>query len=128
MRLMPLLLLAGCGGTLFEPSEDWVEYNPPPQYNVWHQEVETCVGIQRSFDDIAWRKVLAFTFVCGEQPKAIGCYVKPNVIYIVESAVNHGSTVKKELAHYIRQNSKSTTLLMPAVQEIKRRDNKSLYL
>ena len=109
MRLMPLLLLAGCT-KMFEPSEDWVDYNPPPQYRVWHQEVERCVGTQRSFDDIAWRKVLAFTLVCGEEPKAIGCYVKPNVIYIVESAVNHGATVKKELAHYIRQNSKHDAL------------------
>lgn len=103
MRLMPLLLLTGCVG-MFEPSEDWVDYNPSPQYRVWHQEVERCVGTQRSFDDIVWRKVLAFTLVCGEQSKAVGCYVKPNTIYIVEAAVNYSPPIKDEMVHYIRQN------------------------
>lgn len=109
MRLIPLLLLAGCT-KMVEPSEDWIEYNPPQQYQVWHQEVERCVGIQRSFDDIIWRKVFAFVFPCGNQDKAVGCFARPNIIYIVDGAVNYSPPIKDEMVHYIRQNGKHDAL------------------
>ncbi len=109
MRLIPLLLLAGCT-KMFEPSKDWIEYNPPQQYRVWHQEVERCIGTQRSFDDIVWRKVFARVFQCGNSDIATGCFARPNTIYIVERALNHGTTVKNELVHYIRQNGKHDAL------------------
>ena len=100
-----LLTLTGCAGP-FEPAEEWVEFDPPAQYRAWHGEVETCVGVQRSFDDIIWRKVLhAETFPCADDlERAAGCFVHPRTIYLVEWLLGEEYLIKSELIHYVRHD------------------------
>ena len=106
-----LLVLTGCGG-VSGPSEEWAGFTPPHQYRLWHEEVETCVGTKRPFDDIVWRKVYAETFFCGGNPQiAAGCYDSPNTIYIVEPLLYAEWLVKHELIHYVRRNGKHDALL-----------------
>ena len=105
--ILSLVLVLGCG-KMFEPVEEWVPFDPPIQYRVWHNEVENCLGARRSFEKIQWRKVLGWppVFGCGGSDIASGCYVSPNVIYIVESALNSSPIVKAEIAHYVVNNTK----------------------
>ncbi len=102
--LAAVLALAGCAGP-FEPSEKWVEFEPPGQYRAWHAEVETCLGARRRFGDVVWRKVLrAETFPCGYLERAAGCFVHPRTIYIVEWLLGEEYLIKSELIHYIRHD------------------------
>ena len=102
LRIVSLLLLTGCGA--FEPSEDWTEFDPPRQYQLWHQEVEICVGAERSFEDIIWRKVHARFFACDVINEATGCFDHPRTIYLVEYLLDYEPLVKAEIIHYIRQD------------------------
>ena len=101
-NLFLVLLLGACN--VFDPPEGWDEFDPPTQYRLWHAEVQTCVGAQRSFDDLVWRKVHTRTFHCGDMDDAIGCFAHPNTIYLVELVLNAAPVVKAELIHYVRQN------------------------
>ncbi len=102
MRWFPILLL-GCAG-VFEPSAPWETFDPPPSYQVWHHEVETCVHARRSFHDIVWRKVYAEEFSCGAFDGAVGCYSKPHTITLVEERLDQDWLIKAELIHYVRDN------------------------
>ena len=98
---MFLIVVTSCG-SVFEPSESWEEFNPTQQYDLWHQEVESCVGAQRSFEDIVWRKVYAAMFLCGEV-QSVGCYAHPRTIYVAAHLMNSESLIKGEIIHYIRR-------------------------
>ena len=102
------LALGACN--VFEPPEGWDEFDPPPQYRLWHAEVQTCVGARRPFDDLTWRKVYAETFHCGGLDNATGCLAYPSTIYIVERALRASPVVKAEIVHYVRQNGLHDTL------------------
>ena len=116
--ILPLILISGCAFEPFEPSESWVEFNPPIKYRIWYGEAERCIGIQRPFEDIIWRKVEVFpnVFYCGEK-KATGCFVHPNTIYIVSGAINYEPTVKTEMIHFIRQNGKHDQLYFKCIDD-----------
>ena len=98
-----LLVLTGCVEP-FSPSAGWDEFEPPGQYRAWHAEVEVCLGMRRSFDDIRWRKVYAETFPCGGTEIATGCIDYPRTIYVVEYLLDYEPLVKAELIHYVRQD------------------------
>ena len=102
-RSILLVLLTGCVSA-FEPSERWIEFDPPAYYQTWHQEVETCLGVQRSFEDIRWRKVYDGAFTCGAMAGAGGCFIRPKTIYLMEKYLDLEWLVKAELIHYVRQN------------------------
>ncbi len=101
MRVVLLALLIGSGST-FDLGEEWVEFTPPAEYRAWFQEVESCCGAQRPFENIVWRKVFAFTIPCGEQD-VVACLVFPNTIYLVDGALRDQPTVRGEMVHYVRQ-------------------------
>ena len=100
--VVSLLLLTGCAG-VFEPSDEWAEFEPPHEYRAWHREVEACVGARRAFEDIVWREVYARLFFCGGFD-ALGCYAAPRTIYLVEHALHAELVVKAEIVHYVRRN------------------------
>ena len=101
-KLCLLLLLSACN--VFEPPESWDEFEPPTKYRVWHNEVQTCISEERSFDKIIWRKVHANKFHCGNSDDAVGCLAHPRTIYITQMSLNSALVVKSELIHYVRQN------------------------
>ena len=102
LYLVLLFTLIGCTN-VYEP-ENWESFDPPPYYQTWHHEVEVCVQVQRPFDEIVWRKVYAQKFPCGASNAAVGCFVHPKTIYLVEAHLTLEWLVKAELIHYVRHN------------------------
>ena len=103
-RSISLVALVVSCSQAFEPSE-WESFDPPKAYRSWHQEVEACTGLQRSFQAIQWRKVYATTFLCPGLEEAAGCFIHPRTIYLVETYLDQEWLVKAELIHYVRHDT-----------------------
>ncbi|MDX1566322.1 MAG: hypothetical protein R3223_00885 [Longimicrobiales bacterium] len=72
---------------------------PHPDYTIWWDEVETCVGVSGDFDRIRWFTVEGEAFNTPDHGWAGGRWVPPHDIYLAETHYTSEDVVKHEMVH-----------------------------
>lgn len=99
--LLLCLTLAGCLVDLDVTNQR--PLTPLPEFEVWHAEVEVCIGRERAYADIRWYQ--ADYMLWQDTLVAGGFWRSPDVIIIRSDRLWAEHIVKHEVVHYVRQNT-----------------------
>ena len=104
MKLSMLLLLLASCKVPFEPpgARPLV---PTDSFPVWWRELEDCSGTTGDLSRIGWFEAPSQVngmFYCGSI-MALGCWVRPHTVYLVEGNIRNRWLIKHEMIHDLLQ-------------------------
>lgn len=106
LRPLALCLATFACSDVFEPEfpPNAVLIQPPPQYRIWWEVVESCSGVTRSFDAVSWYRVPLGQGLTVQGETAAGAwFADENSIAIGDGWRVVGSLVRHEILHAILQ-------------------------